>query len=98
MEFPVVMLMSLKFQVYPADAMERLASRVMELTISSQSMELEATIWSSVPQLNLPVLVSQRSLEVVASQSEVRPDPYVLEAEAKPVTQRLPDMDAPASK
>src|SRR3989344_3387471 len=53
---------------------------------------------ASVLQENLPVLVSQRSLEVPLSQSEVRPEPYVAEAEAKPETQKLPETLAPASK
>lgn len=56
MLFPWVMLVSFQLKVNPADATVVLASSVMLLTISSQSMELLAGREVSVPQLNTPVV------------------------------------------
>src|SRR3989344_1916052 len=72
MELPKEMLVSFQPKVKPAEATVVLASKVMALTISSQSMELEAGIWSSVPQEKVPL--AQRSLAVAELQEE-RPEP-----------------------
>ena len=45
----------------------------------------------SVPQENLPVVESQRSLEEPATSQSERPEPYVVLADAYPVIQRFPD-------
>ena len=69
-----MILVSLKVMVLELLATDQLASRVALSTISSKSMELEVAL-VSVPQENLPVVVSQRSLEVVAVSQSVRPEP-----------------------
>src|SRR3989344_1631586 len=69
MELPKVMLVSFQPKVNPAEATVVLASKVVALTISSQSMELDALPVSSSPQKNLLVVRSQPRAWVSASQS-----------------------------
>src|SRR3989338_3776055 len=79
---PKMRLVSFQSKEKPAEVTLVLASRVVELTISSQSIELEAGIWSSVPQEKVPFVVSQRSLDVAESQSPEKAEPRNAVAEA----------------
>ena len=92
MELPKVILVSFQPKVKLAEATVVLASSVMALTISSQSMELEAGIWSSVPQEKRP-LSDQSSLEMAALSQSAKPAPKYCEAEARPITSKSPETE-----